>query len=67
MKNISPMTYKKTQKHIQEELDKELRKQGINPDTIGEYGDVYNEDYIDNYNPYSRVNDNWGEYGDDDY
>jgi len=58
---------KKTQKQIKEELDKELRKQGINPDAIGEYGDVYSEDYIDDYNPYSRVNDNWGEYGDDDY
>ena len=45
----------------------ELRKQGINPDMIGEYGDVDFEDGVDEYDYISKVNDNYSEYGDDDY
>jgi len=43
----------------------ELRKQGINPDMIGEYGDVDFEDNIDD--SYIYVSDNYDEYGDDEY
>ena len=38
----------------------ELRKQGINPDLISEYGDV---DFEDNF----TYNDSFDEYGDDSY
>lgn len=38
----------------------ELRKQGINPDIISEYGDVNFEDDL-------TYNDNFDEYGDDSY
>ena len=58
---------KKTQKQIKEELDRELRKQGINPDMIGEYGDIDFEEGIDDYTYISKINDNWDEYGDNDY
>lgn len=61
------MNNKKTKKQLNETLKNELRKQGINPDMIGEYGDVYSEDFIDDYSPHSRVSDSWDEYGDDDY
>ena len=42
----------------------ELRKQGINPDLISEYGDVDFEDGIDDNFTY---NDSYDEYGDDSY
>ena len=42
----------------------ELRKQGINPDMISEYGDVDFEDGVDDSLTY---NDNYDEYGDDSY
>ena len=42
----------------------ELRKQGINPDLISEYGDVDFEDGIDDSLTY---NDGFDEYGDDSY
>ena len=58
---------KKTQKQIKEELDRELRKQGINPDMIGEYGDIDFEEGIADYTYISKINDNWDEYGDNDY
>ena len=50
---------------IEKEMMEELRKQGINPDMIGEYGDVDFEDGIDD--PYTYVSDNYDEYGDDGY
>ena len=42
----------------------ELRKQGVNPDLISEYGDVDFEDGIDDNLTY---NDSYDEYGDDSY
>ena len=52
------------QKHFDPKLKKELLKQGINPDMIGEYGDVDFEDGIDDSLTY---NDGIDEYGDDSY
>jgi len=52
------------QKHFDPKLKKELLKQGINPDMIGEYGDVDFEDGIDDSLTY---NDGFDEYGDDSY
>ena len=49
------------------DMEKELRKQGINPDFIDNYGDVDFGDFDDEYYDYSRVKDNYSEYGDDDY
>jgi hypothetical protein len=49
------------------DMEKELRKQGINPDFIDNYGDVDFADFDDEYYNYSRVKDNYSEYGDDDY
>ena len=45
-------------------LKEQLRKEGINPDIISEYGDVDFEDYIDDSLTYK---DNFDEYGDDSY
>jgi hypothetical protein len=52
------------QKHFDPKLKEELLKQGINPDMIGEYGDVEFEDGIDDSLTY---NDGIDEYGDDSY
>jgi len=52
------------QKHFDPKLKKELLKQGINPDMIGEYGDVDFEDGVDDSLTY---NDGFDEYGDDSY
>jgi len=56
---------KSKQKQSEAKLMEELRKQGINPDMIGEYGDVDFEDNIDD--SYIYVSDNYDEYGDDEY
>ena len=45
-------------------MREELRKQGLNPDMISEYGDVDFEDGVDDYYDYK---DNYGEYGEDSY
>lgn len=50
---------------LEQEMREELRKQGINPDMISEYGDVDFEDGVDDSLTY--VNDNYDEYGDDSY
>ena len=55
---------KSKQKKVEKEMMDELRKQGINPDMISEYGDVDFEDSIDDNLTY---NDNFDEYGDDSY
>ena len=55
---------KSKQKQLEKEMMSELRKQGINPDLISEYGDVDFEDSIDDNLTY---NDNFDEYGDDSY
>ena len=52
------------QKHFDPKLKEELLKQGINPDTISEYGDVDFEDGVDDPLTY---NDGFDEYGDDSY
>jgi len=52
---------------IEETIRKELIKQGINPDIINEYGDINFEDGVDEYDYISKINDNYSEYGDDDY
>tara|TARA_B100000900_G_scaffold411004_1_gene429864 strand:+ start:1809 stop:1958 length:150 start_codon:yes stop_codon:yes gene_type:complete len=46
-------------------LKEQLRKEGINPDMISEYGDVDFEDGIDD--SFTYVSDNYDEYGDDSY
>lgn len=48
---------------LEQEMKEELRKQGINPDMISEYGDTF-EDGVDDYYDYK---DNYGEYGEDSY
>ena len=58
------MSTKSKQKQLEKDMMKELRKQGINPDLISEYGDVDFEDGIDDNFTY---NDNFDEYGDDSY
>ena len=58
------MSTKSKQKQLEKEMMSELRKQGINPDLISEYGDVDFEDSIDDNLTY---NDNFDEYGDDSY
>jgi len=50
---------------LEQEMREELRKQGLNPDMISEYGDVDFEDGVDD--PFTYVNDNYDEYGDDSY
>ena len=55
---------KSKQKELENDMINELRKQGINPDLISEYGDVDFEDGIDDDLTY---NDNFDEYGDDSY
>ena len=52
------------QKPFDPKLKEELLKQGINPDMIGEYGDIEFEDGIDDSLTY---NDGIDEYGDDSY
>jgi len=54
------MSTKSKQKQLEKDMMSELRKQGINPDLISEYGDV---DFDDNL----TYNDNFDEYGDDSY
>mgnify|MGYP003139933074 CR=1 FL=1 len=61
--NVTSST-KSKQKKVEKEMMDELRKQGINPDMISEYGDVDFEDSIDDNLTY---NDNFDEYGDDSY
>ncbi len=58
---------KSKRKQSEAKLMEELRKQGIDPNIINEYGDIDFEDGIDDYIYISRVNDNYSEYGDDDY
>ena len=58
------MSTKSKQKQLEKDMMNELRKQGINPDLISEYGDVDFEDSIDDNLTY---NDNFDEYGDDSY
>lgn len=55
---------KSKQKQFDPKLKEQLRKEGINPDMISEYGDVDFEDYVDDSLTY---NDNFDEYGDDSY
>ncbi len=55
---------KSKQKQFDPNLKEELRKEGINPDMISEYGDVDFEDGIDDSLTY---NDSFDEYGDDSY
>ena len=45
-------------------MEEELRKQGIDPNMINEYGDVDWEDHVDEYFDYK---DNYDEYGEDSY
>lgn len=61
--NVTSST-KSKQKRLKKEMMNELRKQGINPDLISEYGDVDFEDGIDDNLTY---NDDFDEYGDDSY
>ncbi len=56
---------KSKQNSFDPKLKEQLRKEGINPDLIGEYGDVDFEDGVDD--PLTYVNDNYDEYGDDSY
>ena len=49
---------------LSKEMEEELRKQGIDPNMISEYGDVDWEDHVDEYFDYK---DNYGEYGEDSY
>jgi hypothetical protein len=58
------MPTKSKQKQLEKDMMSELRKQGINPDLISEYGDIDFEDGIDDNLTY---NDNFDEYGDDSY
>ena len=58
------MSTKSKQKQLEKDMINELRKQGINPDLISEYGDVDFEDGVDDNLTY---NDNFDEYGDDSY
>ena len=51
------MSTKSKQKQLEKDMMNELRKQGINPDLISEYGGVDDLTY----------NDNFDEYGDDSY
>tara|TARA_R110001592_G_scaffold114335_1_gene314084 strand:+ start:878 stop:1078 length:201 start_codon:yes stop_codon:yes gene_type:complete len=53
---------KSKQKPFDPNLKEELIKQGIDPDSIEEYGDV---DFIDGIDGPSTPNDSWDEYGDD--
>ena len=55
---------KSKQKQFDPKLKEQLRKEGINPDMISEYGDVDFEDYVDDSLTY---NDSFDEYGDDSY
>tara|TARA_R110001592_G_scaffold358666_1_gene663875 strand:- start:46 stop:246 length:201 start_codon:yes stop_codon:yes gene_type:complete len=55
---------KSKQKLFDPKLKEELIKQGIDPDSIEEYGDVGFEDGIDDPSTY---NDSFDEYGDDSY
>ena len=50
------------QKPFNSKLKEELLKQGIDPDSIEEYGDV---DFIDGIDDLPTHNDSWDEYGDD--
>ena len=52
------------QKQFDPKLKEQLRKEGINPDMISEYGDVDFEDHVDDNLTY---NDGYDEYGDDSY
>ena len=58
------MSTKSKQKQLEKDMMNELRKQGINPDLISEYGDIDFEDGIDDNLTY---NDSYDEYGDDSY
>ena len=56
---------KSKQNSFDPKLEEQLRKEGINPDIINEYGDVDFEDGIDD--SFTYVSDNYDEYGDDSY
>ena len=56
---------KSKQNSFDPKLKEQLRKEGINPDLIGEYGDVDFEDHVDD--SFTYVSDNYDEYGDDTY
>ena len=56
---------KSKQNSFDPKLKEQLRKEGINPDMISEYGDVDFEDHVDD--SFTYVNDNYDEYGDDSY
>ena len=58
--NMSPLPTPKN--GLTKEMEKELRKQGIDPNMISEYGDVDWEDGVDEYFNYK---DNYDEYGED--
>jgi hypothetical protein len=58
------MANPKNQTDLEQEMLNELRKQGINPDMINEYGDVDFEDGVDDYLSYK---DSYDEYGQDTY
>lgn len=55
---------KSKQNSFDPKLKEQLRKEGINPDMISEYGDVDFEDGVDDSLTY---NDGYDEYGDDSY
>ncbi len=56
---------KSKQNSFDPKLKEQLRKEGINPDMISEYGDVDFEDGVDD--SFTYVSDNYDEYGDDSY
>lgn len=58
------ITSTKSKQKPSNKLMEDLRKAGINPDMISEYGDVDFEDGIDDSLTY---NDSYDEYGDDSY
>ena len=64
MEEKETTSIKSKQNKFDPKLKEQLRKEGINPDVISEYGDVDFEDYIDDSLTYK---DNFDEYGDDSY
>ena len=63
--NQEDMSISQTPKNgLTKEIEKELRKQGIDPNIINEYGDTEWEDGVDEYFDYK---DNYDEYGEDSY
>ena len=65
METNETFSTKSKQKQSEVKLMEELRKQGINPDMISEYGDVDFEDHVDD--SFTYVSDSYDEYGDDGY